>query len=268
MAKIRGQQQPGGTPPNEDEEDDDISPKHRELIVSTVNAAVTAQLGRKLSGAIADAIGPALEPITQQLSELGGKLKGGAPAGAGAAPGAAPGAQQQGGGDPAVAELTKTVADLQAKLKAKDEQAEKDKLTTSIAQRDAKLTELLTGGGVDKLRLRCAAAVVAGSLVQQKDGSWKYKAQRDGYEELIDPDAGVKEWLESDEGKAYIPATAAAGGGSGARPKGKPNAPGGRPMPQDPKVAKAERKANALGTLMSMVQQSTDGDGVVQLTDD
>jgi hypothetical protein len=265
MAKIKNPPA-GGAPSGDDDDDDgDISPKHRELIISTVNAAVSTHLGRKLTGAIAEAIGPALEPITAQLAELG-KLKGGQQQGA-AGGGAAAGAGGGGTTDPAVAAMQSELTKLQAQLKARDDEAAKSKIATAAAQRDGKLTELLTAGGVDKLRLRGAAAVVRDSLVQDKDGSWKYRAQRDGYHEDLEVGAGIKEFLETDEGKAYLPATAGANGGSGARPKG--NQAGARQVnAKDPKAAKAERQGKALDTLMSMVQQSTDGDGVVQLGDD
>jgi hypothetical protein len=256
----------GGAPADDDEDDGDISPKQRELIISTVNAAVSTHLGRKLTGAIAEAIGPALEPITAQLAELG-KAKGGqqqgAPGGAGAGAGAG------GATDPAVAAMQSELTKLQTQLKARDDEAAKAKIATAAAQRDGKLTELLTAGGVDKLRLRGAAAVVRDSLVQDpKDGSWKYRAQRDGYHEDLEVGAGIKEFLDTDEGKAYLPATAGANGGSGARPRGGQGAGARQVSTKDPKAAKAERQGKALDTLMSMVQQSTDGDGVVQLGDD
>jgi hypothetical protein len=267
------------TPPaagaNDDDDDTEIPTATRDLIITTVNQALSAQLGRKLPTMINDAIAPAIaavmEPITAQISQLGKSLGGGAQQGA--QNGQQQGGQQggaAGGGqaNPEVAELRDSVAKLQAQLKERDERTAKAENEARTTARDSLLMTGLGKLGVDKNRMRGAAAVLKETLVQDKAGNWMYRAQRDGYTEDLALDAGLGEWAATDEGKSYLAPTQAVNGGGGTRPVRNGGNGGSKQVPKDPKAAKAERQAAGMNTLMSMVQQATDGDGVVQLTDE
>lgn len=119
-----------------------------------------------------------------------------------------------------------TVKEL-AKLKKQNEQTAKELATVLAARAEdaaksakqeekSKLTEVLTSAGTDPKKLRGAIALLHGDpdtrrVKRSADGSIVF-LDEDGDE--IDLQSGVKSWLSSDEGKAYMPPRGAQGSGA------------------------------------------------------
>ena len=269
--KSRGQNGSGRTPSDDDDDELEFTEADRaaigEIVTETVNAAVTAQITRKLPGMLT----AAMKPITDRLEAIqsGGQQQGQPGAGGGQQPGqgAGGGQQQQGqpgaGGaatSPEVAALQRQLAELQAKDKQRDAELKDVAKREREGKRDAMLADHLGKAGVDKNRVRGAAAVLRDSMVwvdtaNNGQGGWVYRAQRDGYHEDLDVAAGVKEWAATDEGKAYVAANPQlrGGAGTGANPGARATVGGGA-LPSDPKAAKATAKAQAEANLPLLVQ--------------
>ena len=247
--KSRGQNGSGRTPSDDDDDELEFTEADRaaigEIVTETVNAAVTAQITRKLPGMLT----AAMKPITDRLEAIqsGGQQQG-QPGAGGAAT------------SPEVAALQRQLAELQAKDKQRDAELKDVAKREREGKRDAMLADHLGKAGVDKNRVRGAAAVLRDSMVwvdtaNNGQGGWVYRAQRDGYHEDLDVAAGVKEWAATDEGKAYVAANPQlrGGAGTGANPGARATVGGGA-LPSDPKAAKATAKAQAEANLPLLVQ--------------
>lgn len=160
----------------------------------------------------------------------------------------------QRGEDPEVANLKKQLAALDAERKAEKEQLRN-------RERDGLLTEHLTKAGVDPHRLRGAVAVLRDTLVyDDKEGSWSYRAKRDGFDEDLDVALGVKEWAGTDEGKSYLAPQQPVRGGAGTRvQQAVAGVVAGAARGTDPKAAKAQRDANARAQLVTATNELLGG---------
>jgi hypothetical protein len=222
--------------------------EQREEIGRAVNAAVTAQLARKLP----EAITQGMQPVLDRLDKIGGK--GGQAAGGGdddeeENAGVPPKGKK---GKAAAKEEDPEVATMKARLKAIEDERVKERTEARIAKRDGELKELLTSGKVDPLRVKGALAVIAGNLKENKDGTYTYTAQRDGYVDDLSLADGVKEWLGSDEGKAYVVAQQRPGG-AGTAPRAATLRTGGAPQ-KDASQQRADRKSEAVAKLGGQIQ--------------
>lgn len=258
MAKKKGAN-PNPPPPDDDDDDEGETPfsdRQREEITSLVNAAVSGQLGRKLKGAITGALDEALTPIREQLEQGGRRaarnddIDDDDDVDDDEPPQRGKGKRGGKGRDPEFLSMQKKLAKLEDERKAEREQAH-------AREKDSIIRDHLTKIGVDPNRMRGAAAVVGGAVKRdEKTGTFSYTAKREGYDDDLDVEAGIKEWASSDEGKSYLAppkGQQAPRGGSGMRPApagggGGPVLGGGRPT-QDPKAAKTERRANAVAQL-------------------
>lgn len=204
--------------PNDDDSDDDEAPftdQQLEVITRTVNASVTAQITRKLPSAIEQAVAPQFATLNETLAKLVPQQPGanGQPANAGAG--------NAGAGSP---QPTKDpeVEQLRSKLSKIEEERKTEREAVRAQERDGKLRELLSTAGVEPNRMKGAIAVLRESMkydpkANDGAGGWQYIAKRDGYDEPLALDAGVKEWTNTDEGKSYLAATTtrSANGGAG-----------------------------------------------------
>lgn len=269
----------GADPAGGADDEDDDAPVTRAELTDLVNAAVTGQISRKLT------------PIQRQLEAMPQMITDGVTAavtaamGAGGDPQQRRQGQQQGQGkdgqqaDPRLDEMATTIKDLQAKLTAQNTATAAAERRARETARDNAINEHLTALGVEKHRMRGAAAVMREQLHEVKDASapggyrYVFKAKRDGFEEEQDIGAGIAEWGKTDEGKSYLGATPAARGGSGMRPgqgQGQGQGAGsGRGVPQDPAAAKAAKQQAALDSLVAGLQGATIGGpgGTVDLGD-
>lgn len=256
------------------DDDDDDAPVTRAEMTEMVNAAVSGQLGRKLKPLQQQLEGiPTMitEGITAGLTAMGGQqAQQRPPAGQQAQAGGQGGATT----DPAVAELRQQLEQVSAKLKQQTDAASAADRRVREQERDAGITAALGSLGVDKNRMRGAAAVVRESLVEIKDpaapGGVRYamKAKRNGFEEEVEIAEGVAEWGRTEEGRSYLAPTQAARGGAGTRAAAGAGAGqgagNGRGTPQDPKEAKAQRQQAALDDLTRSLMGTVQG-GVVEL---
>lgn len=261
----RQQQQPD----NDDDDDDgggavSFSDAQRDEINKLVNAAVGSQLGRKLGPALETAMSPILEKM-QAIA--GGKASTGDEGGTGERQGPKGGKVPEGETE-REKELRLRVEELDRKSKQMDAERKTERDNARNAKRDATLREELTKNGVDPMRMKGALAVLREStIVDEKSGDVIYKAQREGYVDDLDVAKGVKEWADSDEGKAYrttkqpeqrrvvtgaVNVIGASGGSSGAGGKGG----------KGPDPAKVERKEAALDKLTGAVGELIGGGNI------
>ena len=239
------------TDDDDDEGGDDETPMTRAETLRLVNSAVSGQLARKLPKAIEDGVGP----VMAQLTELGEKLTA-APAGK---KGKGKKAKAEGdeddeevGDDPRLAEMSKQIATLTGKLKEQEtaaQTAERERREATIA---GKLKDGLTKLKVDPLRIKGALAVVRENVkVDEKTGAATWLAKRDGYDEDLEIEAGLKEWAATDEGKSYQGATGSPGGtGSRAPQAGRAPAKAG---PEVKQQRLREAKVGLLGAVGEMI---------------
>jgi hypothetical protein len=239
-----------------------LTDEQREEIGRIVNAGVTAQLARKLPEAITQGV----QPILDRLDKIGGGKpgKGSQQAGAGEDDeddGDSDGAPPKGKKGGKAKELDPDVATMKARLKAIEDERAKEREDNLISKRDSEIKDLLTTGKVDPMRLKGAVAVVAGNLKRQKDGTFTYTAQREGYVDDLPIADGVAEWLKSDEGKAYVVAQQRPGGaGTSARVGQQGTVTRGAPQ-KDAGQQKADRKMQAMETLQSQIGSMLDNGG-------
>lgn len=247
----------------DDDDDDEFTDKQLGRITNIVNAAVSGQMSRKLPRLIADAVGNAMKGNRRRDDDAGdddgdegdppdddqeqeqptgqrGKRGGGG----------------SGKPDPAMARMSRELAQLKKERQLEREQARN-------RERDSLLREQLEAAGVDKNRMRGAVAIHAANMkYDEKTGAWSYKTKRDGFDEDVDVDAGIADWANTDEGKAFLAPPQNGGqprGGSGHRPaQPGTNAPrlrGNGAPSKDPKQAKAEARQAAMQNLGAAINE-------------
>ena len=236
--------------------DDTISQSTRDLIMRTVNAAVTSQLGRKLPEAIKDGMGEALSPLQDQLKAIAEGKGGGTSGGTGGG-----GEAGKRGGDPQVGELQNQVKALTAQIQNEKEARKSEAEKHAAAALDADLRNALAKAGVRQELMDGAVATIKGNVTRGDDGGTIWRMQRQGYHEDLQLADGIKEWLGTDTGKAYQAPVDVSGSGQ------KPGAGGGpRPggTPPDPATQKLEGKKKALDTLSGQIKDMLSA-GTVEL---
>jgi hypothetical protein len=291
-----------GTGNGRQAEDDDepagLTESARDEILELVNAAVGSQLKRKLPGTIRDALQQPLSEIRSMLESGGG---GGRRREREAEPdedlpddeldeqprrGRAQVTQRQparerrdraddrqdqrdrGGRDPELVRLQKAMAKM-------EQEREAERRAARDSERDGMLREHLTSIGVDKNRLRGAVAVLRDSLrYDDKAREWAWISKRDGVDEELDPDVGIREWAATDEGKSYLAPPGAGHGGSQGANAGAPGVTrrsgagtrvggqqrAGTTAPSaDAKTAKAQQVASAQQQLATAIDSLSGG---------
>lgn len=250
-----------------------FTPEQLSAINGIINGAVGDHLKRKLPGIVEGSIKKPLEEIRALLAgKQGGEGEGGGeeeteeteetetrrPAGKGQPQRRA--AQP----DPAVAQLNKKLAKVEAERAQEKAEREAERKANRDKERDGTLRELLSGAGIDPNRLRGAVAVMREQTkYDDKTNEWLVA---DGDDDL-DLSAGVAKFVATDEGKSYLapqqgargPVGGAAGpvvrSGAGTRTNGSTRAPT-RPVASaaDAKAAgkqqAAQELAAAVGSLL------------------
>lgn len=130
--------------------------------------------------------------------------------------------------------------------RAEKARAEEARLRRQDAETRA-LSEALVKGGIQPALLAGARHVFSEKLVREGDVA-KYRAQRAGYHDDLDIEAGVAEWLKSDEGKAYLPP----------RPAGGSGGPGGNAGTAGGKLDSKQAAINALNSAFGINGPSTE----------
>ena len=191
-------------------------------INETVNAALTGHMTR-MKGAMTKEVAQMLEsgltPLAEQLAAL-------------AAPKTTePSTTGDGTGD-TEADKKRAIADakhadelkkMQARLDDADAKTAKAEAIRAEQEERTALSQALTEAGVDGPRMKGAMALLYTEerrLARDDDGTIKYRVNGTYGEEMVSLKDGLKAWLETDEGKAYLPPRGATG--SGANPSGQP----------------------------------------------
>lgn len=171
-----------------------------------------------------------------KLPELIGEaVKKAAPAGGadkgadkGAGAGGADKGANGGAADPVVAKLQEQLEELQNKNREADQRAKAAEEASRRQKLEGELRGALTAAGVAPGLMDASMALLPSRklsdgkpiLVHEADGTIKMRVQRKGYVDTVPVVDGVKDWLATDEGKNYLPATGKQGDGAGA---GNPN---------------------------------------------
>jgi hypothetical protein len=212
-----------------------------------INAAVSSQLGRRLESALA--------PLAEQIAGLAS-----AQAKPEAKPEAKPSAES---GD--IAELRETVANLTKAIAAKDQAAEEKDRQHREDQLISQIRDGLVQSGVKKELLPGAVATFRSKLKVDENGKPTYIKRDNGYDEHLDLSGGLKDWTESDTGKAHLAPVQSGGAGTSVPNAGVRNATVINPatLPQDPearaKVLKNHRIAEAKKDLRKNVGELMGG---------
>ncbi len=221
----------------------------RDEIVALVNQAVTSQLKRSLSKEITAALTGALEPIKAELAK--------------AKPAADPAAdeQQKGKPNPELVALQKQLADMQAALRAKDEEAATERKKAREDRAFADLTAELTGKVRPGTERMVATLLKAqGNLVLDEEGAVALKvrtslakgtAEADHEFPLAD---GVGHFLKTKDAALFLPPPNPAGGAGETR-RVLPNSANGKQLPKydapalsdDEKARRTAEQLQAMG---------------------
>lgn len=139
------------------------------------------------------------------------------------------------------------LAERDRELKLRDEKLAAEKETRLRSEEDAETRAALAGANIrDAAAVKGALALLKSDkrIGRDDEGRVCFLEPKDGYIEKKPVAEGIKGWAASDEGKLYLPPTAAAG--SGARPA---RGPAGSGKGND----KLQRVEAAKGALMSAI---------------
>jgi hypothetical protein len=111
-----------------------------------------------------------------------------------------------------IAALQKQVADETTKREAAEQKSREERVLNSARS-------ALTKAGVPPERVKAAIAVLhnaEGRLRLAEDGKPGLHFQRTGYDEVVEIEKGLDEWLKTDDGKVFLPPRGVEGTGDGA----------------------------------------------------
>jgi hypothetical protein len=210
-----------------------------DAVNAAVNGALTQHLtrfkksfGEEIGQAVGKQLNEALSPVSDRLKAMAESQAQGGTSGAAGAGGAgqatvlSPDVQQQ------FARFEGRTKELEGQLaverKAREEERaarERDRQESMSKEERTSLAGVLRAKGLPEPQVRAAVALLAGEdkvLGRAEDGGVIFKLQKGtGAARYIDEvplEAGVDEWLKTDDGKAFMPARQAQGaGGLGSR---------------------------------------------------
>lgn len=186
-----------------------LSEEDQKKVQELIEAALTGEgFAKSIASAVDTTVGKALKglKIDEKIS---------------AAVEAAKPAQPEGGGAEEPPQITKlqnqlkAMADKQAETERRAQELEEARKTEALrtAVRDA-----LGGAGADPKRVAIALShLQASDLIKTDDqGRPAFAFRRDWGEELLPVEKGAAEWLQTEEGKFFLPATGRSGTGDDA----------------------------------------------------
>lgn len=221
------------------------------IVNGAVNGALSSQLTRfkkSFTEEIGQTLQTALGPITEKLASF------------------QPGQQQPGhvapGGKPLDPTVQEHIARLEGRAKeleanvAKEKAAreaeaaarEKDRLENMAKEERAELASALRAKGIPEVQVKAAVALLHTEdkvVGRGEGGAIVFKIQKGTgqakYVDEVSIEAGVDEWLKTDDGKSFLPPRQVGGSGTG------PVRPGQKPAnPNDAKAAATADLAKAL----------------------
>ena len=174
-------------------------------IADTVNSALTSHLKRQKPGLVAEDLDKLLDARDQKKAELEEeKRKAAAAGGAGAG-----GAQNA----PEIAKLQKELGELRKKADAAEAKSAAQEKAAQVADDKATVTKTLEAAGVpagQRARIALNHLLSEGLVKRTDDGDLVFVG-KDGEEDLAD---GITEFLKTEDGKIFLPATDARGSGA------------------------------------------------------
>lgn len=219
----------GGGGGKGDRGDDDKGGDLSQATIDAVNAAVRSQIGRlPLGQMVGDAVKSSFGNVTEQLNKhFDAKFakidealkgiqgsKGGSKGGDGKSSGEIPEEVQN-----ALDKMTAKVDELTHQVSEKDQQLQAQREQARERDRRSTLRDALSEAGVPDKRLTPLVAY----FEQQKkiqdgeNGEFFVEVERDTaghrYKEKLKPTEWAKEWIQTDEGKEWLPAQKVGGGG-------------------------------------------------------
>lgn len=138
------------------------------------------------------------------------------------------------------------IRELEDKYKAAESAREAEAQRALRVEERNVLQDALRKGGVDDARIRPAVALLYTEeqrIVRDDNGKVSMKVVGKYGEELLPVDKAVAGWLQSDDGKIFLPPRGAAGSGSSHSGRGK--------SADSPKDKAAQEKADAIRVLQS-----------------
>ena len=229
-----------------------LTDEARDLIIRTVNASVTSQLSRKLPQAIESGMGPVNEKLDKLISAAPQPPAGGQPP-----------TPPAGGQSPEMKAMLDRQKVLENQLRAEKDAREAQAEAAKASKRDQAVQEVLAKTGVEPLRMRGAMAELGGRIKMRDDGTPYYWTNERGFDEDLGLEEGVKKWADTDVGKSYLAPKDVAGSGASQPGRGAGPRPGA--TPSDPKVAKAQRIAQARQDLRGNVAKMLNADAAVHI---
>lgn len=210
-----------------------------------VNGAVGARLTRFAEKDLPEKIAAGLKPIAETLDKIGGKGKGDDKGG-------------KGKGDESVDVESEVEKRVRAHLKKIDDERAAERADVQRKEERAELQRVLIERGMDPKRAKGAVALLHGDerrIKRDGDGNIVFTVERGSgssrYSDELSLSDGVAAWLDTDDGKSYLPPKGARGSGSAPANKTTPAA-GGSPFGTkgaDGKVDPAARRTLARQTL-------------------
>lgn len=152
-------------------------------------------------------------------------------------------------------EVKAQMAEMQNRLKAAEAEREREKQAREQERAErmrseerAALADALRSAGVGDKQVKPAVAMLfteEGRVKRDDTGAIKFRVQKDGYEDLVDLETAVKEWVKTEEGKIFLPARQV--GGSGTKPSGVPGHNGKGVSPDELKAQLLDNVRKMMG---------------------
>lgn len=195
------------------------------MVNEAVNGAVTNHLNRfkkSFTEEMTKTFGETLGPISEQLKALSESAK------------KPPGGDRRDPSDETkelLARYEGRIKELEQQNKAEREAREQEKQTRLREEERGQLAQVLRAKGLPDVTVKAAVALLHTEekrVARTEDGKIVFKIEKGTgagrYTDELEVEAGVDEWLKTDEGKGFLPARPAQGaGGQAARPN-----PGGQ----------------------------------------
>lgn len=213
----------------------------KKYITGAVNSALTnrlkrgaikEELGGMVTEAVTNAVGSAMESFKPPEDEKGNK--------------------KGSGGDihqhPDFQAMIARQKELEGKLQKQQEEREQERKQRQAAEERGALERTLRGNGIAEKLVPAATALLYDSrrvLGRNDDGQIVFRAQRDGYVDELKLEDGIREWIDSDEGKSFLPATDSSG--SGARGGSSPPRQARKPKGDDGELSEEEAEQVLFG---------------------
>lgn len=224
MAPVNDKGSGSGKKKPDDNDDGDgegeDTPLTREDVTRMVNGAVTGMFNKtKFKEMLGTAVKETVSPLFEDLkTSLSGKKtddddgdNGGDDKGKKQASGITPEVQKR------LDELERSNKQLLKETKEEKEKAAAADKRNDEQEERSKLAVALKAAGVSEDRLPGALALLyleQKKIVRDENRKIKFVVQKEDYEEKLDLEKGVADWIKSPEGKSYLPPKEIAGAGT------------------------------------------------------